>query len=312
MGISLLLLGIYLSFHWGSTGWGYAGSVIWESPLFWELRLPRTLMAISAGSGLALAGWMMQTLFRNPLASPSILGVTNGASLGVAIATMIAVQWGYSATSWAIIMASGMGASLILLILGLLRKWMSSVTSLLIFGVMLGHIAGSLETIFQQWADRSDLAGLIYWSMGSFDKSNFWNGAWVFITLIIVGFWIWRKSNELDAWVMGEDFARSYGISSAGLSNRMMLGAGILTAVITTFCGPIAFIGLAAPHLTKGWVKERNHRGLIWGVMLTGALLGLYCDILVRLFHVPLNAVTSLIGAPWVMWWMLKKGRHEF
>ncbi len=308
----LLAVGIVLSFGLGSTGWGFPRESILESPIFWEIRLPRTAQAVLSGAGLAIAGWLMQALFRNPLASPSILGVTNGASLGVAWVTMFMASWGSSLSGVSQIMAGAVGSLSVLLLLGLFKKWIQSVTGLLIFGVMLGHFAGALETIFQLWTERENLSGLIYWSMGSFDKADAWGIFYIALVLISVVVSVKMRSRSLDAWVMGDDFARSVGISTSAFSFWLILLSGSLTAVITTYCGPIAFIGLASPHLAKFWIKKRDHRSLIIGVMLTGGLIGLYCDILTRCWHLPLNAVTSIVGAPWVMWWIIKKGRNGF
>jgi iron complex transport system permease protein len=311
-GVVLLILGVIFSLWVGTTGWGYAGVSIWESPVFWKLRLPRTIHALLAGGGLALAGWLMQALFRNPLASPSILGVTNGASLGVAWMTMVAAQWSWIPPSGALLFSGAIGSVVVLILLGVFRKWIGSVTGLLIFGVMMGHFAGALETIFQQWTDRENLSGLIYWSMGAFDRADAGSGIALFLSLGLGVVLVFQKTRTLDAWVMGDDFARSVGISLSSFSFFLIMVSGVLTAVITTYCGPVAFIGLASPHLTKLWMKHRNHQKLLWGVLLTGAIIALYCDIFSRVLHLPLNAMTSLLGAPWVMWWIIKKGRHAF
>lgn len=310
--LGMLALGIVLSFWIGTTGWGFAQKSILESPVFWEIRLPRTAQALLSGGGLAIAGWLMQTLFRNPLASPSILGVTNGASLGVAWATMVMVSWGTTLSGISQIVAGAIGSLSVLLLLGVCKKWIQSVTGLLIFGVMLGHFAGALETIFQQWTERENLSGLVYWSMGSFDRADSWGILWIAMVLSVAVIAVAIRSRLLDAWILGDDFARSMGIAISKFSFWLIVISGTLTAVITTYCGPIAFIGLASSHLTKFWVKKRNHRSLIAGVLLTGALIGLYCDILTRILHIPLNAVTSIVGAPWVMWWIIKKGKHAF
>ena len=166
--VAVLLL-LVLSLLYGSAGWSWELEN-WSSPIFWELRLPRSLMALLAGAGLALAGYWMQLLFKNPLASPSVLGVTNGASLGVAFVTMAAQQIGGYNFPELTLLAAFAGAMAVLLLLALVRVRLNNLTSLLIFGVMLGHLAGALETIFQRAAARNDLPNLIYWSMGSFSK----------------------------------------------------------------------------------------------------------------------------------------------
>lgn len=306
----MLIMGSWVSLNMGSSGWGYSGMVMWESPVFWELRLPRTLMSLLGGGSLAMAGWLMQLYFRNPLASPSILGVTNGASLGVAMFSLIALPLGWNGSAWSVMLAGGMGAMIALMTVVFFKQWIHSVSGLLIFGVMLGHLAGALETIFQQFNDQRDVINWVYWSMGSFEKVNTTQSLYLLILLCLSLFWVIKKSSSLDAWMMGEDFARSMGIPVNRLGNLLVLITGILTAVVTAFCGPVAFIGLAAPHLAKFWIPKRNHRSLVWAVLLTGGMVALYCDILARWTHFPLNAMTSLIGAPFVMMWMIKNKRH--
>ena len=294
----------------GSSGWGYSDLSMWNSPVFWELRWPRTLMSVLGGGSLAVAGWLMQLYFRNPLASPSILGVTNGASLGVAAFSLVAAISGLSYAEWNIMMAGGIGALSALLVLVFFKQWIYSISGLLIFGVMLGHLAGALETIFQQVNDQRDVINWVYWSMGSFEKGNVTQASYLLILLVLCLLWILWKANDLDAWMMGEDFARSIGVAVSRLGNSLIILTGLLTAVVTAFCGPIAFIGLAAPHLAKFWMPQRRHQMLVWAVLLTGAIVAVYCDVMARWLHFPLNAVTSLIGAPFVMIWMIKNKRH--
>jgi len=203
--VVLVVIFFILSLLYGAAGWTWELEH-WSSPIFWELRLPRSLMAILAGAGLALAGFWMQLLFKNPLASPSVLGVTNGASLGVAFVTMAAERvWGYNFPEL-ILPAAFVGAISVLLLLALVRTRLSNLTSLLIFGVMLGHLAGALETIFQRAATRNDLPNLIYWSMGSFSKIAMWQVMVLLISLIAVIVLIAKKHREVDVFSLGELF----------------------------------------------------------------------------------------------------------
>jgi iron complex transport system permease protein len=269
-------------------------------------------MSLLAGTGLALAGFWMQLLFKNPLASPSVLGVTNGASLGVAFVTMAAQSiWGYNFPELTL-PAAFAGAMAVLLILAVVRLRLNNLTSLLIFGVMLGHLAGALETIFQRAAARNDLPNLIYWSMGSFSKVTMLQALWLAISLVIVIVIVVRNHRSIDIFSLGEHIAVSMSISPSKVSNVLIFCSGLLTAVITAFCGPIAFIGLAAPHLAKLWWPFRTQLKLIPAVAITGMVIALFCDVLARFLDLPINAITSLIGAPWVMWWLYqnKTQRH--
>lgn len=281
-------------------------------PIVWQIRLPRTAMALLCGGALAVAGYWMQLLFRNPLASPSILGVTNGASLGVSIATMGMGLWGMNIRPDATILAAALGALSILLLLFVVRWRVQSLTGLLIFGVMTGHLAGAVESIFQRYADRTSLSGLIFWSMGTFDHAEYVHLVYMSIALIISMIWIFAHSAQLDAWSLGDDTARSLGVSIQKVSGMLMIASGILTAVVTALAGPIAFIGLASPHLTRLWWHKRGHRSFLFPVCITGMFIALLCDLVSRSFEIPLNAVTSIIGAPWVMFWILKNRNHVF
>ena len=307
----VVMLLFVLSLLYGSAGWSWELEN-WSSAIFWELRLPRSLMALLAGTGLALAGFWMQLLFKNPLASPSVLGVTNGASLGVAFVTMAAQSiWGYNFPELTLL-ASFVGSMSVLLILAVVRLRLNNLTSLLIFGVMLGHLAGALETIFQRAAARNDLPNLIYWSMGSFSKVTMVQVLWLGLSLAIVIFIVVRNHRSIDIFSLGEHIAVSMSISPSTVSNVLIFCSGLLTAVITAFCGPIAFIGLAAPHLAKLWWPFRTQLKLIPAVAITGMVIALFCDVLARFLDLPINAITSLIGAPWVMWWLYqnKTQRH--
>lgn len=295
MGI-LFLLSLLL----GSDGWG------WNALLIEEIRLPRALMALAAGTSLALSGWWMQLLFRNPLASPSILGITNGASLAVSVVTLLGVGAGWMG-SGLVVAAGAVGAGLTLVVVLMLGRGMKNITSLLLIGVMIGHLAGALESVFQRWSERMDLAGLVYWNMGTFGKASAWQ-AGVVLALSCLGMtWTFWRRAHWNAWVLGKSVMLSLGFPTQRIQRESIWATGILTAAVTAFCGPVAFIGLASPHLAKKLQPQRNHASLLFTVVMVGAVLGLGCDLLARWAHLPLNAVTSLLGAPWVIFILLKK-----
>jgi iron complex transport system permease protein len=307
----LVMILLLLSMLYGSAGWSWELDH-WSSDIFWKLRLPRGLMAMLAGGALALAGFWMQLLFKNPLASPSVLGVTNGASLGVAFVTMAAPSWlGYNLIEWTLL-GSLLGALLVLFLLAVVRIRLNSKTSLLIFGVMLGHLAGALETIFQRAAARNDLPNLIYWSMGSFSKASMEQVGVLFLGILVTVAMVLKHQRAIDVFALGDSIAQSMHIDPKRVANVLIFSSGILTALVTAFCGPIAFIGLAAPHLAKRWWPHRLQKRLLPAVLLTGMVIALACDSVARFLNLPINAITSLVGAPWVMWWLYqnKTARH--
>jgi iron complex transport system permease protein len=310
--ILLILLGGILSILWGSAGWAWENSEVDFKEILFQIRLPRTGIAILSGGALAMAGYWMQLLFRNPLASPSILGVTNGASLGVSFVTMGLAFLHLPLRPDALMLASFLGALLILVLLFIVRWRVQSLTGLLIFGVMTGHLAGAIESIFQRWTDRGNLSGLVYWSMGSFDQGQPVHLLYLAIGLLVLPIMMHRSSRSLDAWSLGDEAARSMGVSLGKISLLLMISAGALTAMVTAIAGPIAFIGLASSHIARLWWPARNYKRLWIPVLLTGMAIAIFCDLISRWWGIPINAVTSLIGAPWVMFWILKNKNHVF
>ncbi len=212
----------------------------------------------------------------------------------------------------AMMLASLLGALLILVLLFVVRWRVQSLTGLLIFGVMTGHLAGAIESIFQRWTERGNLSGLVYWSMGSFDQGQPSHLLYLTLGLFITIVLMWRSSKALDAWSLGDEAARSLGISLGKISVLLMISAGTLTAMVTAIAGPIAFIGLASSHIARLWWPARNYKRLWIPVLLTGMTIAIFCDLISRWSGIPINAVTSLIGAPWVMFWILKNKNHVF
>ncbi len=308
----LILTGGVLSILWGTAGWAWenSDSDFWE--ILVQIRLPRTGIAILSGGALAMAGYWMQLLFRNPLASPSILGVTNGASMGVAFVTMGLSFLHLPLQPNAVMLASFVGALLILALLFVVRWRVQSLTGLLIFGVMTGHLAGAVESIFQRWTERENLSGLVYWSMGSFDQGQSYHLIYLVLGLLIFVPTMYQSSKSIDAWSLGDEAAKSLGISLGRISVLLMVSAGSLTAMVTAIAGPIAFIGLASSHIARLWWPARSYKRLWLPVLLTGMAIAIACDLISRTLGIPINAVTSLIGAPWVMFWILKNKNHVF
>lgn len=295
--------------EWGAlSGEGSPTSVT----IMWQLRLPRLMTAVLSGASLGLAGLLMQTYFRNPLAGPSVLGVTSGATLGVALVALggATLGWIPHALNMAPqVMGALLGSGAVMVLLGLVMGQFRSRTALLIFGLMVGYLAGALVTVLQAGAEAGALQAFVHWGMGSFARGGWAPCTIMAVALVAAVFWANRAASRLDMWTMGALTARTMGVDERSLSWGALGMAGVLAGLVTAWCGPIAFLGLATPHLVRAAGAPRRHAGLIWPVLLTGATLALFADGVVRWFGVPLNAVLSLVGAPVVLMLIIGKGR---
>ncbi|AFM05594.1 ABC-type Fe3+-siderophore transport system, permease component [Bernardetia litoralis DSM 6794] len=288
--------------------------------IIWEFRLPKSLTAVIVGMALSVSGLQMQTLFRNPLAGPFVLGISSGASLGVAI-LMLFVS-GLSANHflnsflsqnllWQTSIASTLGAGLVLSMVIIASIRISNNMALLIVGLMFGSATGAIVSILQYFSEAEAIKSYLLWTFGSLSQVT-WDKLPFLFCLNFVGFFIvWIMHKPLDALLLGERYAQSMGLSLQKTRLGIIFTTSILAGSITAFCGPIGFIGLAVPHLTKILIKTARHKILIPAVALAGAILLLICDSISQLpmssSVLPINAVTSLIGAPVVIWVILKK-----
>lgn len=274
-----------------------------------DLRIPRMTIAIIAGAGLSLAGLLMQTIFNNPLAEPNILGVSTGSSLFVALTLMTGVT--FFNTDWGIISSALLGAFLFGILILFFARFIRSHGSLLLVGIMLGSFSASFISIVQASSDAHQLKLFTLWAMGSLQQITFQQLP-VVMTVFLVGvFLCFFLIRSLNALVIGQVNASMLGINVRNVRIFVILVSSILSGLITAFCGPIAFIGMAVPNLVKMIFKTQNHQTLIIGTILTGALFLLVCDILVQLLAetmlLPINVVTSMIGAPFVIYIILKR-----
>ncbi len=283
----------------------------WETILL-HYRLPKTITAIIVGSGLSVCGLSLQSYFHNPLAGPFVLGISAVSSLGVAILLAFAGSIGYFAWgSWAVAGASILGAMVALSIILLASFRIGSKAKLLIIGVMLTSFSGALLIYFEQMQDQRALQAFINWSFGNIatqlDQLPF-----LIIPVIAGLILLLISSKELNLFLLGEEYAKTLGASTIKLKFIIVLCSSIIVGCITAFCGPIGFIGIAIPHLTRMIFRTYNHFILIPAVALCGACLLLACDIVCQLpaKAIPINAVTALIGAPIVVWVLLKYN-HE-
>ena len=272
-----------------------------------DIRLPKAITAILAGASLSVAGLIMQTLFRNPLAGPYTLGVSSGASLGVALLTMLgAFSIQLSAASLPI--AACVGATLVLLLVLAVSKRVKNNVSLLIVGIMFGAIAGALVTLLQQFANPDALKLFIVWTMGSLSSVG-WSDMELLVPILLLGtVFVLLSLKPLNGLLLGEDYARGLGIHVGRTRLFIVLATGLLAGGVTAFCGPIAFIGVAVPHLARGIFRTSNHRVTIPASALIGACLLLICDTLCSLFvhTLPISTVSALFGAPVIIWIIMK------
>ncbi|PWD97800.1 iron ABC transporter permease [Marinilabilia rubra] len=283
-------------------------------------RLPQTVTAILAGAGLAVGGLQMQTLFRNPLAGPSILGISSGAGLGVALVLLLAGKIGGVALShlgWtghlSVALAAFAGASLILTLVLFLSRHLKDNAMLLIVGIMVGYAASALVGILKFYSMKEDVHAYVIWGLGSFSTVS-WSQMWVLFPIVVLGlFGSFFLVKPLNVMLLGEQYAGNLGINISLSRLLIILCTGLLTATITAFCGPIAFLGLAVPHLTKGLFRTSDHKVLLPAVVFAGMTVALFSNLIARLpgfdGALPINAVTSMIGAPVVISVILK-GRN--
>ncbi len=290
---------------------------IWQNILL-KSRLPQSITALLAGAGLAAGGLQMQTLFRNPLAGPSILGISSGAGLGVAIVVLLfgAVQGiSLSALGWygslTITAAAFIGAIWVLFMVLFLARKLKNNAMLLIVGIMVGYASSAIVGLLQFISSKEDVQAFVVWGLGSFNNLS-WDKHVIFIPMVMLGllgsFFLIKPLNVL---LLGENYAANLGLNIKRSRFSILIITGLLTATITAFCGPVAFLGLAVPHLSKGIFKTADHSVLIPAVMLFGGALALFCNLIARLpgfdGTLPINAVTSLIGAPIVISVILKR-----
>ena len=285
-----------------------------EQQILHSIRLPKALTAILAGAALSVSGLIMQTLFRNPLAGPYTLGVSSGASLGVALLTMcstlLATQLSIVNAQFSMILpvAACIGATLVLLLVLAVSRRVTNNVSLLIVGLMFGSIAGALVSLLQNFANPDALKLFIVWTLGSLSSVG-WSDMQLLIPILIAGMlFVLLALKPLNGLLLGEDYAKGLGIDVARTRLYIVLATGLLAGGVTAFCGPIAFVGVAVPHIARGLFKTSNHRLTIPASALLGACLLLLCDVLCSLFIYPLpvSTVSALFGAPVIIWIILK------
>ena len=281
-----------------------------------DYRLPKAITAIIVGAGLGISGLLMQTLFRNPLAGPYVLGLSSGASLGVAVVILGASLFGASFASillskWSLVIASSVGSFLVLLAVVTVSIKIKNTMAILIIGLMFASVTASIVSVLSYFSSAEELQRYMFWTFGSLGNLS-WNELRIFSVLFFIGIVASIASiKSLDALLLGDNYARSMGLNLKNKRFIIILATSILAGSVTAFAGPIGFIGLAVPHLTKLLFNTSNHKILVPAVLLFGAIIMLICDSIAQLpnsqYTLPINAVTSLFGAPVVIWLLIRK-----
>jgi iron complex transport system permease protein len=279
-----------------------------------QIRIPKAFTAVIAGCGLSVSGLQMQTLFRNPLAGPSVLGITAGANLGVAlvmlssgsIASLYTIRELGISGSWLLILASTLGAAFIMLIVVALSARIKDNVIMLIIGVMIANITVSVISIWQYFSAPEQIKDYLMWTFGSLGGVT-QSHLYVLGTVVLVGLLIsFASSKLLDALLLGENYAQSMGVTVKKARFLIIASTSLIAGGITAFCGPIGFLGVAVPHLTRSLFNSSDHRILIPGCCLIGTALMLLCDIIAQLpgsqSVLPINIITALVGSPVVIW----------
>jgi len=281
-----------------------------------NIRIPKAITAVLVGSGLAISGLLMQTLFRNPLAGPYVLGVSSGASLGVAILILgSSILGGHflalSSNNFLLGIAASIGSFLVLFAVLFVARKVKNTMTILIIGLMFSSLTAAIISVLAYFSSAENLRQYMFWTFGSLGNLS-WNEILVFVLLFILSLIIILPTiKPLNSLLLGENYAKSLGINFKRTRYLILISTSLFTGVITAFSGPIAFVGLATPHITKLVFNTSNHKILIPAVAILGAIIMLISDTIAQLpnseFTLPINAITSLFGAPVVIWLLVRK-----
>ena len=286
-----------------------------------DYRLPKAITAIMVGSGLGISGLLMQTLFRNPLAGPFVLGISSGASLGVALVILGSGLLGSLFTTalmtkWSIVIAASLGSFLVLLAVLAVSNKVRDTMAILIIGLMFGSITAAVVSVLSYFSSAEQLQQYIFWGFGSVSNLS-WKELLIFFGIYAVGILLSIASIKgLNSLLLGDNYAKSLGLNLKQSRLIIILATSLVAGTVTAFAGPIAFIGLAIPHVTRQIFKTTNHKILLPAVFLCGAIVMLICDTIAQVpnsdYTLPINAITALVGAPVVIWLLVRQRKMMF
>jgi cobalamin transport system permease protein len=288
-----------------------------------QYRLPQAITSLAVGVGLSVSGLLLQTTFNNPLAGPSVLGISAGSSLGVAIIVLLGSATGVEIGNtigligdMAIVIAALIGAMAVLFIIIFVSGKVGSAVTVLIIGIMIGYLVSAIVGTLQYFSNSEDLHTFILWGLGSFSKTTILQSTSIFAVTLLICIVTIFFIRPLNALLLGYQYAVSSGYNVKLLQSLFIIISGILIALGTAFTGPIAFIGLAVPHIARSIFKTSNHAILLPAVILIGGALSLVCNFVSKLpgydASLPINAVTSIVGAPIVIWVIIKGRRMSY
>ena len=332
LGATILILMLLLNLGIGSVKiplnevcniltYGECENIIWQN-IIWKSRIPQALTSLLAGAGLAVSGLQMQTIFRNPIAGPSVLGISSGASLGVAFAVLLSGNFAGVALcnigtvgEMAITISAIIGSLCVMALVVFVSQHVRGNVTLLIIGVMIGHIANAIIGVLKYLSVEEEIRAYVIWGLGSFARvSNDQLLLFAMMMAIILPLSM-LQSKSLNILLLGEVYAKNLGINIKRIRMYVITCAGILVAIVTAYCGPIMFLGLAVPHICRGIFHTSDHRILLPGTMLMGGILALACNLIARLpgFEgaLPVNSVTALIGAPVVIYVLMHRQHND-
>lgn len=285
------------------------GSV--ESNVIWKIRLPRLIGAAVLGGALSIAGYLLQTFFRNPIAGPYVLGISSGAKMFVAFTMIVLMNYVRVLPPGVIVLAAFIGSLISMGFVILAARKVNDMAMLLVVGVMIGYICAAITDFFINFAEDKEIANLTNWSMGSFSGVS-WGDIRVMIVVVVVSlFIVMMLSKPIEAYQLGEGYAKSVGINIKVFRILIVLFSSLLSATVTAFAGPIAFVGIAVPQVAKILMNTAKPMIIIPATFLTGSVFCVFCDLLARTMFAPkelsVGTVTAFFGAPFVIWLLLNR-----
>jgi iron complex transport system permease protein len=281
--------------------------------IVWEIRLPRILAAIILGGALSVSGFLLQTFFGNPIASPFVLGISSGAKLVVSLVMIFLLGKSMVASSAVLILAAFVGSMISMGFVLLVAKKVKQMSALIISGIMIGYICSAITDFVITFADDSNIVNLHNWSMGSFSGMNWENVRMMAVVTAVTVLMVFLMSKPISAYQLGEGYAQNMGVNIKLFRVALILLSSILSACVTAFAGPISFVGIAVPHLVKSLLKTARPLLVIPACFLGGAVFCLFCDLIARTAFAPtelsISSVTAVFGAPVVIYIMIRRKR---
>ena len=291
------------------------GNEIENSRILWDIRLPRAFAAMILGGALALAGYLLQSFFHNPIAGPFVLGISSGAKMVVAIVMVFLMGQAVRVSSAVLIIAAFIGAMISMGFVLLMSKRVNNMSMLVVSGVMIGYICSAITEFIVTFANDADIVNLHNWSRGSFSGMTWNQVAVMAVVIVVTSIAVFMLAKPLSAYELGEAYARNMGVNVRVLRVMLVILSSLLSACIVAFAGPISFVGIAAPHLVKSLLKTTKPILMIPACFLGGSLFCMFCDLLARTLLAPtelsISTVTAVFGAPVVLWVMIRRNKER-